>query len=63
MIFKIKNLHKHTTHTSGRNHSGKITIRHRKTGVNREVELVNSYRHFFGLEGLIIGFSFLTLRL
>lgn len=62
MIFKIRNLNKHIIDKAGRNNSGKITVRHRNSGVNRAVELVNSYRHFFGLEGLLIGFSFDSIK-
>lgn len=62
MVFKIRNLHKHIVDKAGRNHSGKITVRHRNSGVNCEVELVNTYRHFFGLEGLLIGFSFDSIK-
>ena len=62
MIFKIRNLNKHIIDKAGRNNSGKITVRHRNSGANCAVELVNSYRHFFGLEGLLIGFSFDSIK-
>lgn len=56
MLFKIKNLFKHKIVKSGRNNSGKITVGHKSSGVNREVSLVNNYRKFYGFEGIIIGF-------
>jgi large subunit ribosomal protein L2 len=56
-LFKVRNLYTHKIVKSGRNHSGKITVAHRASGVNREVNLVNNYRKFYGFEGLIIGFS------
>lgn len=54
MQIKIKQLKTHIFYKSGRNHSGKITVRHRASGVNREVSIVNSFRKFFGLKGLLI---------
>lgn len=62
MKFEIKKLKKIIIDSAGRNHSGKITIGNRKGGVNREIKLINTYRHFFGMEGLIIGFSFDSIK-
>lgn len=58
MLFKIKNLQKKLKINAGRNHSGKITVRGLGAGIGKNIKLINSYRHFFGLEGLIIGFTF-----
>jgi large subunit ribosomal protein L2 len=54
MKFKFRQLTTNIFYKSGRNHSGKITVRHRAAGVNREVSVINSFRKFTGLQGLLI---------
>jgi large subunit ribosomal protein L2 len=54
MQFKIRQLISNINYKSGRNNSGKITVRHRASGANREVSIVNSFRKFYGAKGLLI---------
>jgi len=49
MKFKIKQLTSNIKYKSGRNNSGKVIVRHRALGDNREVSIVNSLRKFYGI--------------